>query len=159
MPRIATFFILLFFALLLSPLSAQETLAEEEVYEEEETSTTDPAFQARLEKIATKLQLTDTQLPEVAAILEEFAAATAANPPTSPEAKRAQRRALRTRVMRLLSPEQKALVQRAKGNANGRQRQSGTKASPQPKKRNWFDVLLDEVATPLLNNRRGKRRN
>lgn len=158
MTRIPTLLLLLLSISLLGSLSAQETLPDE-TYEDTEATIPDPASQARLEKIATKLQLTEAQIPQVAAILETFAATTAANPATTPEAKRAQRRALRTEVMALLSPEQRALVKRGKANTNGGQRQGPNKPATQPAKRNWFDLLLDEVATPLLNNRRGKRQN
>ncbi|MEM9261101.1 MAG: hypothetical protein AAGA62_15775 [Bacteroidota bacterium] len=158
MARTITLFIFLLFVPLASSLSAQEALSEEAAYEATDP-TTDPAFQARLEKITVKLQLTDAQIPEVAAILKEFAATAAANPPPTMEAKRTQRRALRSRVMRLLSPEQRALVQGGRGRANANPRQGGKKAGAQSPKRGWFEVLLDDIATPLLNNRRGKRRN
>ncbi|MEM1358544.1 MAG: hypothetical protein AAGF89_10105, partial [Bacteroidota bacterium] len=148
--------IFLLFVPLASFLSAQETLAEEAAYEDTDP-TTDPAFRARLDKITAKLQLTEAQIPEVAAILKEFTATAATNPPTTPEAKRAQRRTLRSRVMRLLSPEQRALVQAGRGRANASPHQASKKAGPQPQKRGWFDVLLDDIAAPLLNNRRGKR--
>lgn len=133
------------------PLSAQ---AEEEAYGEEEmTTTAAPASSPMgnmLAKIATKLQLTDEQLPQVEAILREFQATPKAN---SPQEKKARRRALRARVSTVLTPEQQALMRqnsRPSGSGNAR---PGTTA-----KRNWLDVLIDDIAAPLIDKRRKKGR-
>jgi hypothetical protein len=126
---------------------------EEEGYGEEETTITAPASSPMgntLAKIATKLQLTDEQLPQVEAILREFQSTPKAD---SPQAKKARRRALRARISTVLSPEQQTLMRqnsRPFGRGNAR---PGTAA-----KRNWLDVLIDDIAAPLIDKRRSKTR-
>lgn len=123
--------------------------AQEEGYDEEidETEYAAAPPNEKLARIAAKLQLTDEQLPRVEAILEEFAQQP---PPVTPEEKKARRRALRARVSALLTPEQRALVQQGRANT--------TAGAPGKHKRNWLDVLIDDVATPLINQRGQKRR-
>lgn len=125
---------------------------EEEGYGEEELTTAAPAsspFGNKLAKIATKLQLTDEQLPQVEAILLEFQASPKAD---SPQAKRARRRALRARISTVLSPEQQSLMLQSSRSGSGNAR-SGAAT-----KRNWLDVLIDDIAVPLIEKRRGKTR-
>lgn len=129
-----------------SGLRAQEGEGydEETAYETEFAAT---PTNEKLAKIAARLQLTDDQLPQVEAILEEFSLQPV---PTTPEAKKARRRALRARVSALLTPEQRVLIQQSRNNAPGK---AAGKAS-----RNWLDVLVDDIAAPLINQRGQKRR-
>ncbi len=96
-------------------------------------------------RLSRRLQLTPTQQPQVAAIMNSYRADLAANPPGSPEERRTRKRNARSQVMALLTPEQKA---RLKANRNGKG--SGGK-------RGWIDVLLDDVARPMLDGRRRQR--
>lgn len=98
-------------------------------------------------RINQRLLLTDDQYPQVEAMLEAYQNDLASNPPVSREDKRARKRALRTRIMGILTPEQKA---RAKARRSG----GGKRSAPTPQKRSWFDVLLDDVASPLLERRK-----
>ncbi len=141
-----------FLIIIISSLFSSGLRAQEESYGEEEL-TEDPAYVAspaseKLAKIAARLQLTEAQLPQVEAILLEFAASP---PPTTPEAKKARRQALRARVGQLLTPEQRALLQPGRNTTAGRSRKGGSG------KRNLLDVLIEDVATPLLDQRRKGR--
>jgi hypothetical protein len=132
---------------IISSLFSCALFAQEEGYDETPTDNTEytaPPANSKLDRIAAKLQLTEEQKSQVAIILEEFAQET---PPATPEEKKTQRRALRTRVTALLTPEQKAIIRQGRSAGKNR-RANGAKA-----KRSWFDVLLDDVATPLLNRR------
>ncbi len=125
---------------------------EEESYEKEVTTTNVPATSTlgnKLAQIAAKLQLSNEQLPQVEAILLEFSTAPK---PDSPQAKRARRRALRARISTILSPEQQQLM-RQNNSPNTRNTRSG-KAT----KRNWLDILIDDIAAPLIDKRRSKTR-
>ncbi|MFK8161366.1 MAG: hypothetical protein AB8H12_02790 [Lewinella sp.] len=138
---------------IISSLFSCALFAQEEGYDEMATDDTEyaaPPANAKLNKIAAKLQLTDEQLPQVTAILEEFSQQA---PPTTPEEKKARRRALRTRVMALLTPEQKALVRQGRPAGNNRK----APANGGKTKRNWFEVLLDDVAMPLMNQRKQRK--
>ncbi|WP_273443689.1 hypothetical protein [Neolewinella agarilytica] len=128
--------------------------AEEEGYgEEEEVTTTAPASSPMgntLAKIATKLQLSDEQLPQVEAILREFQSTPKAD---SPQAKKARRRALRARISTVLTPEQQTLMRQ-----NSRPSGTGNARPQTAAKRNWLDVLIDDIAAPLIDKRRRKGR-
>jgi hypothetical protein len=134
---------------IISSLFSCALSAQEEDYDETPTDDTEyaaPPANTKLDKIATKLQLTDEQLPQVAAILEEFSQQA---PPTTPEERKTRRRALRTRVIALLTPEQKAIVRQGRSVGNSRKASTVNGKA----KRTWFETLLDDVATPLLNQR------
>ncbi len=122
--------------------------AQEEGYAEEELTETPEGVatpaNGKLAKIAARLQLTAEQLPQVEAILLEFSATP---PPTTPEAKKARRRALRARVAQILTPEQRALLNQQKTSRRNPN-------SPETTKRHWLDAIIEDIATPLLNQRR-----
>jgi len=101
-------------------------------------------------RITRRLQLTPSQQPRVAAILSSYRTDLAENPPTSVEDKRARKRAARSRVVALLSPEQKARLKAGR-------RARGGKGQPSPQKRHWLDTILDDVANPLLDSRKRRR--
>lgn len=130
-------------------LYAQEEGYGEETATETAEYTAAPA-NARLDKIVARLQLTEDQRWQVAAVLEEFAQQ---GTPTTPEEKKTRRRALRARVMAMLTPEQKALARQGRPSGNNRR----GPASNEKTKRGWFDVLLDDVAMPLLNQRKQRK--
>lgn len=140
-----------------------------------------------LEKIAAKLQLTDDQRPAVAAELEAYAERMANEPSTSPEAKKAAKRALRKRIVSLLTPQQRADLKEQRRNGSGgraagthlRQgpsgdspsqlksmsdtvpNEDGTTVSPSDRNNtpggNWLDALLDEVVQPFVTKKIGKQ--
>ncbi len=128
--------------------------AQEEGYDEEASTETAEYAAApandKLDKITAKLQLTEGQRSQVAAILEEFSQQ---GMPATPEDKKARRRALRTRVMALLTPEQKARARQGRPSGNNRR----APATNERSKRSLFDILLDDVATPLLNQRKRRK--
>ena len=103
-----------------------------------------------LVRITRRLQLTPTQQPQVAAILTSYRTDLVENPPTSVEDKRARKRAARSRVMAVLSPEQKARLKAERGARNGNN-------PPSPQNRHWLDTMLDDVANPLLDSRKRRR--
>lgn len=138
---------------IISSLFSGVLCAQEEGYDEPLNDATEyvaPQVNDQLDRIAAKLQLTEEQSVQVANILEEFSLET---PPATPEEKKARRRALRARVTALLTPAQKALIRQRRPAGNNR----NSPAANGKARRNWFEVLLDDVATPLLNQR--KQRN
>ncbi|MEM9928862.1 MAG: hypothetical protein AAF840_03495 [Bacteroidota bacterium] len=136
-----TFFIIA--SLFSCGLTAQEESYDETTLTAEPTSLSSAASE-KLKKVAAKLRLTEDQLPQVEAILLEFAAQPA---PTTPEARKARRRALRARVSQLLTPEQLALARQI------RQGKGKSRQQPTTQKRNLLDMLIEDVATPFIEQR------
>lgn len=99
-----------------------------------------------LVRINRRLLLTDGQIPQVRTMITAYQTDLADNPPATPEDKRARRRAFRSNVMAILTPEQKA---RAKAQRAG----GGRKKGASQQKRNWLDVIIDDVANPLIERR------
>lgn len=128
-------------------LPAQEEPSDDPFLED---PVSDAPWRKQLDQLTLRLDLTDEQVPAAESLLEEYYTSLTENPPATPEEKRTRKRALRARFARLLTPEQQATLRNSK-NANPGE-------NPQRQKRGWLDVLLDDVATPLLNNRNRNRR-
>lgn len=124
----------------------------------EATEISDSPIQAQLDKVSAKLQLTDEQIPKVEALLLEYFQQLTDNPPTSPQDKGARRRALRTSVGKILTPEQRQRMRQSKAKGGARKQAGRQNSKPQRNSDTWLDRLIDDVAAPLLEQRQRKRR-
>lgn len=156
--RLLGLLLLCFFTLAGTSGRAQdEDLAEEEddgyyaddAYDDEPAAL--PALvKAQLAEATVRLELTDEQTPAVGDLLLAYHEDHTAEPPADDGEERTRRRALHTSVNNLLTPGQRQLLRDWTGEHPA--------ASPgKPKKRKWFDVLIDDVAAPILDKRRKKR--
>lgn len=107
-------------------------------------------WQKQLDQLTVRLSLTPEQIPAAEQLLAAYYTELIDNPPATPELKRARKRTFRNRFRQLLTPEQQADLR------------SGTKSrkatATAQKQRHWLDVLIDDVATPLLEKRKKNRR-
>ena len=129
-------------------LTAQKEVSDDP-FVSEEPLPAEP-WRKQLDQLTARLGLTPEQRPAAEALLSEYYAELQANPSATAEEKRSRKRAFRKRFQQLLTPDQQQTLRA--GNGGGSQRQAA------PPKRGWLDVLIDDVATPLLDNRRRNRR-
>jgi hypothetical protein len=133
------------------PLGAQDSLS---IISTPQTEGAGAMIEQKLDRIDQRLGLMPDQRESIRKVLVDFTEKYGGQPPDTPEEKRQRRRALRQAVSTLLSPEQIALMK------EGRKKRSGTlpdkrvgSPSPTPK-RNFLDVILEDIATPLLERRK-----
>ncbi|MEM6770789.1 MAG: hypothetical protein AAF597_09420 [Bacteroidota bacterium] len=98
-------------------------------------------------RITQRLQLTPDQVPQVRTLLEAHHADMQNNPPASVDERKVRKRALRSRVMAILTPAQR---ERLKAQRGGSRNQKNAAAG----KRHWLDVIIEDVAAPLLDRRK-----
>lgn len=149
-------FLILIVCISFLSLRAQEDYTDNVDYAEEDPITS--PIQAQLDKAIAKFQLTDEQVPQMETLLLEYAQGLQDNPPASPQAKGARRRALRASVSKILTPEQLQLMRQG-NKRGGARRQAGKPNASRPQSNNsWFDRLIDDIAKPLLEQHQQSRR-
>ncbi|TXF89991.1 hypothetical protein FUA23_08545 [Neolewinella aurantiaca] len=116
------------------------------------TTETPALVETMLDKISRKLQLSEEQVPQVETLLQDFFQHPENQTGASPEV----RRALRAAVSKLLTPDQRQLLKQKRAR-NGTVRRGSNPNMVAPQKSSWLDLLLDDVAYPLLEKRRRNR--
>ncbi|MTB53738.1 hypothetical protein [Lewinella sp. W8] len=132
-------------------LSAQDSL---KITAAPSPAIAEDVIEQKLDRIDQRLGLLPDQRASIREVLITFTEKYGDQPPATKDEKRQRRRALRQAVSALLTPEQIARIKESRKNASGNlpKNNSGS-PSPTPK-RSFLDILLDDIATPLLEKRK-----
>lgn len=139
--------------LLAGPLSAQEEDYVEEDYAEDTApppTRLHPLVRALGHEAALHLKLDEEQEVAVTELLRQYRQDAVDFPPADTDEAAIRQRGLHAAVRRLLRPDQLTLHDNWQG-------EHPIAQPPRRGKRGWLDVLLEDVATPLLQSQRNKR--